>query len=436
MKILGLDISIGKDKIVNAEEPKKKNRRPISSETEQRQKFRTREDIRKLELAIDQFNNLVNYDREDLHQIYRRNLEDPMLWSQWSTRLLKTKDKEFKVKVNDEENEDATRVFESGWFLDYIDAILNSKLWGFSLIQFGAISDNSFIPYKVKNTYNNNFLMMDAVTEVDRDYVKPELAIVTNMPGDSTGIDFMDPKYSDWLIFEGKAHSTGLFTQMSKYLLFKDNVLGNWSEWAEIFGMDAIIGKTDTQDPVERNKFTKALMDLGSRMISVFDTDDDVEYIGSTRTDAFKVYQELAKYVDEQISKLIFGQDVVSNNTGKVVGNVGENIANLYGDSDAKFVARNVNEKLIPMMINLGFKGLDNAIFEWDNTETLSLIERSKIDLDVSYMGFNPDPDYIEKTYGIELDKTEPKRVAPLGQESGAVNNMRDELKKFYGKDV
>jgi len=42
------------------------------------QKFRTREDIRKLENAIDLSENISNYNREDLHRIYRRILNDPM----------------------------------------------------------------------------------------------------------------------------------------------------------------------------------------------------------------------------------------------------------------------------------------------------------------------------------------------------------------------
>jgi phage gp29-like protein len=429
MKLLGFNIT--KD-IVNVD---KENKKHISTQIEQRQKFRTREDIRKLELAIETAQNLVSYDREDLNRIYRRVLDDPMITSQWNTRKLKTQDKEFRILVNDEVDEELTKLFEAGWFIDYMDAMLDSKLWGFTLVEFGAIEDEKFIPYSIK--IDERLLYFDAVTVIDRDYVKPELGIVTKQPGDSTGLSFYDDEFNEWLVFEGKTYSHGLLTQMAKYLLFKMNVLGNWSEWAEVFGMDTIIGKTDKQGN-DRNVFRRALQNLGSMRNGLFGENDEIEYVGTTRQDAYKVYQELAKYVDEQISKLIFGQDVVSNNTGKVVGTVGENIANLYGDSDAKFMQRNINDKLIPLMIDLGFKGLENAVFEWDTTEAMTLGQKVEQDLNISQMGFRLDQDYIEKTYSVKLDEENPikEQVLPPIQNHKPIRNIKNDLNKFLGLDV
>ena len=430
MKILGIDF-FKKEEIVNVSKSEGKK---IIDYTQKQQKYRTREDIRKLEWAIDNYNNIVNYNREDLNRIYRRNLEDPHLYSQWETRRLKTKEREFKVKIGDEENEKATEIFEAGWFLDYIDAILNAKLWGFTLVQFGAIDENKFVNFI--STQQDTSRYYDAVTEIDRDYVKPELGIVTQQSGDSTGISFIDGPGSEWVLFEGKVHDSGLLGKLSKYLLFKDNVLGNWSEWAEVFGMDVRVGKT-SEVGEKRNDFKLALRDLGANGNAVIDPDDSIDYIGTSKSDAFQVYKQFAEYVDGAISKIIFGQDVVSNNTGQVVGTVGENIAALYGDADAKYIQRNVNDKLIPLMIKLGFTGLEGAVFEWDNSENLSLKERSEIDLDVSRMGFQLDTDYVKDVYGVELNEEEPYKPQNLPPiQNKAILNIKDELTKFYGKDV
>jgi len=288
--------------------------------------------------------------------------------------------------------------------MDYVSYMLDSKLWGFTLVEFGAIKDDSFVRWRDEDTK----LIYEAVTVIDRDFVKPEKGIIVRRAGDFDGLDITDEEFSDWLILEGSSDA-GLLRKMARYSLFKDNVLGNWSEWAEVFGMDLTVGKTDSQKD-ERTKFAKALQDLAARGIGVFNQDDEIEFKGTSRTDAYKVYMELASYVDSQLAKLIFGQDVVSNNTGQVVGKTGENISNLYGDTDAKFIARNINDLLIPLMVRQGWK-LEGALFEWDNTEAMSLKDKSEIDLKISQMGQTIDPEYIRDTYGTDL-------VVPLANES------------------
>jgi phage gp29-like protein len=202
----------------------------------------------------------------------------------------------------------------------------------------------------------------------------------------------------------------GILMKAAKYILFKDNALGNWSEWAEVFGMDTRIGKTRSQG-ADREAFIRSIRDMGANSYGVFQLDDEIEYAGTSRTDAYEVYDKLIDRLDADVSKLIFGQDVVSNETGKLKGTVGENIANMYGDNDARFTTGLVNNKLKPLMENLGFdwKGLH---FKYDTTEKLKLAERSDVDLKITQMGFKIDPEYIEQTYGTPVEeKVEPTEL-------------------------
>jgi hypothetical protein len=63
----------------------------------------------------------------------------------------------------------------------------------------------------------------------------------------------------------------------------------------------------------------------------------------------------------------------VTNNTGRVVGNTGENVANMYGAADSKKIENLVNGRLIPFLKTKGFNKFDGYEFRWDNTEKLSL---------------------------------------------------------------
>lgn len=385
----------------------KPKKSPITYILEQ-QKFRTREDLRTLRLAIEAAGNILNFDRQDLHRIYRECMRDSELQSQWESRKMKTKEKEFRIKDNPDsktENKTKTKVLQSSWFFDWIDAALDSKLWGFTPIEFGPMVEGKFFPYEV------NGKLYDAINVLDRDNVKPELGIITSMPAMSTGIKFSDPTFSDNLMFIGKINGEpvqkwGIMYSLVKIIMFKDNCLANWSEWAEVFGMDKRIGKTDT-DGEDRLRFIQAIKNLGTNAYGVFTKNDEIEFMGTQRTDAYKVYNEFVKYVDEKIAKRIWGQDVVNNNTGRVVGTVGENVANMYGDNDAKFVANLVNERLFPLMQQLGYNW-GSAFFEWDTTEKLSLKDKAAIDASIARdMGMDIDEKYITDTYGVPVKKKE-----------------------------
>jgi phage gp29-like protein len=399
--------------------PPERRESPIKYILEQ-QKLRTRQDLLKLRLAVDSAENIVSYDREMLHDIYRECEKDPNLESNWESRKMKVKEKPFKVcdPGMDKENKKLTKVLEAPWFFDWVDSALDCKKWDFSLIEFGPLYHGEFIPYSVNGKY------YDAITVIDRDNVKPELGIITNTPGQSTGLSFSDPKYASHLMFVGSLRSRkGFLWKAAKYILFKDNCLGNWSEWAEVFGMDKRVGYTDV-DGDDRKKFLQALRDIGSNSYGVFGANDKVEYIGTQRTDAYKVYHEFVKYIDEQMAKLVFGQDVVSNNTGKVVGSVGENIANMYGDNDARFIEYLVNKRLFPMMENLGFSWKGHY-FKWDTTEKVSLKDRAEIDAKISKdMGKKHSDEYINNTYGTNVITVEPAESADPAQVNQALRNM------------
>jgi phage gp29-like protein len=380
--------------------PEVKKESPILYVLEQ-QKIRTRQDLLRLRLAVDSAENPNNHDRQLLHDIYRELVRDPNLSANFNSRKMKTKTRAFKLANSAGEEDERTKLFQANWFTDFVDAALDSRLWGYSLIEFGNWNGTTFMPYQVKNK------IYSGVNVIDRDNVKPEYGIITNTPGMNTGVSFDDPKYKNSLLFVGQyGHCLdSILFNATKYILFKDNCLGNWSEWAEVFGMDKRVGYTRTQNE-DRKRFLEAIKNLGANSYGVFNEGDRVEYIGSPRTDAFKVYHELIKYVDSQVSKLVFGQDVVSNNTGQVVGEVGENVANMYGDSDGVFIERLVNGELFAFLKDLGVN-LNGLTFQWDTTEKVPLSQRSEIDLRISQMGYKPTKEYIMKTYGTEVDEAE-----------------------------
>lgn len=385
-------------------------RKSVQDYLAEKQVYRMQEDLFKLRIAIEDAENLTLFNREQLHRIYREVYKDPHLISQWVTRKLKTIEKEFNlVDKADEPSRDATRLLEAQWFMDLMDEILESKLLGFRLIEIGPVKDKKIVSYRAANNR-----VYDPINPINSDHVKPEWGTITREPGTAEGILFEGGPYDANLIFVGKRHDFGMMMSAVKYILFKNNCIENWSEWAEIFGMDMRVGKTFAEGDAKK-KFLDTLKTMGSSGYGIIDKEDEIDHFGTARTDAFKVYKELIQTVDSNISKLIFGQDVVSNNTGHVIGEVGENIANLYGDSDAKFVSRIINDIVLPKLIALGFTEFNGLRFKWDTTEKLTMTEQAAIDLQISQMGYKPAKKFLEDKYNIQLEELpEPTAVKPL----------------------
>ena len=143
-------------------------------------------------------------------------------------------------------------------------------------------------------------MILDPVEIIHRDFVKPESGLVVRQPGDLKGIDFFDPKFKDQLVFCG-GKADGILFKLAKMILFKKNAMENWSEWIEVFGIDAILVKSSTRG-ADRRKLVKALKEFTTARIAIMDESEELSTVGTNKTDAYKVFHEMLKYVDEGIS--------------------------------------------------------------------------------------------------------------------------------------
>jgi phage gp29-like protein len=382
-----------------------------------------KQDLVDLRIAIDQAENVNSYDRSELLDVYRRTERDLNITAQWETRKLKTIEKEF-IIVDEQGNEfdKLYNVFESGWFYDWLNNVLDAKLYGFSLVEFGHwdSSKRRFTDYE-----DGKGRFRDAVELVDRRFVKPEFDAVVKNFSDRQGVSISQGPYSKNLMLIGKRHNLGLLLKLSMYALIKENGLLNWSEWAEVFGMDTRWIQSDAEG-AERRQLEESLRKIGSGAYGIFPADVELNYTGVQRSDAYNVYHKLADYVDQQVSKAIFGQDVVTNNTGRVVGEVGENVSNLYGRADARLVKTVINDKLFPMLSTLGVE-TEGKQFKWKEEEDVDA--RSQVDLRISQMGKRLSDDYIRETYGVE---TEDAEVSTQEAVEDTIRNLKA-LQELYG---
>lgn len=406
MKILGLQIPFTKVQDISVNMPKNSDiRKRITAPT---QLYRSRQDIGTWRSAVQAAESIINPQRYQLLKVYKDIVLDAHLTAAVNQRKNLTLSKDFDIIINDEESEDLEYIIKQKWFRDFIDYSLDSIFYGYSLIQFDSVIDNAF----------------KCVDLVPREYVKPELHIVTNNYSAITGTDYLELPYSNWCIGVGKSKDLGLYMKAAPLVIWKKNAIGAWSEFCEVFGVPIRIGKTNVRDEETRANMENFLKGLGVSSYGVFDTDDLIEIVESGRSDAYQVFDMMIARCNSEISKLILGQTGTMDEKSYVgSAEVQERVLQNVAYNDEFFIEGVLNYQLVPMMVKLGILP-EGAKIKVKAEEDLSLIEQSKIDIELIKTGkFTFTPEYLDEKYGSE--------VIPVNDPT-SVENIKNRLDNLY----
>jgi len=406
MKILGLQIPFTKVEDVSVNRPVNADiRKRITSPT---QLYRSRQDIATWRAAVTAAESIYNPQRYMLYKCYNDMVLDAHLTAAINQRKSLTLSKEFEVELNDEESEEYEYIVKQKWFYDFVNYALDSKFYGYSLIQFDSVIDNVF----------------KAVELVPREYVKPEFHIVTNNYSVNYGTDYLENPYRNWCIGVGEPRDLGLIMKAAPLVIWKKNAMGAWSEFAEVFGTPLRIGKTNVRDEETRANMENMLKNMGVAAYGVFDTDDLIELIESNRSDAHQVYNEMISRCNSEISKLILGQTSTLDEKSFVgSAEVHERILNNIGFQDEIFIENVINAQLVPMMQRLGLlpDGIKICV---KSEENMTLEQQSKIDIELLKSGkYKFTPEYLKEKYGSDVIEI---------NEVGSVQDIKNRLDNLY----
>lgn len=110
---------------------------------------------------------------------------------------------------------------------------------------------------------------------------------------------------------------TGLARAAVIGYMFQSGSVKNWAAFAEVYGMPLRVGKYDplTAGPAEIAKLRTAIVNLGFDAACVMPNDMQIEIEDGRRpTSGDNVFEGLARFWDEQISKLVLGQTMTADN--------------------------------------------------------------------------------------------------------------------------
>lgn len=380
--------------------------------------IRSRQDISTWRNAVIAAESIQFPNRYELYRLYKDVLNDAHLSSLIETRKNAILSSQFIVTKNGKENESKTEYITKKWLYDFINLALDSKFWGFSLIQLGDFINDEFID----------------VSLIPRQYVKQEFNLVANI-GAITGENYLDPKYTDWYIPVGDKRDLGLLMKAAPLVLWKKGALSAWAEYTEKYGTPYRIVSTDTRDAATHQNAVDMLSQMGSSLWAVLNKEDKFELLEPKNSSASDIFKNLIDVCNSELSKLILGQTSTSDEKAHVgASRVHENVMHQVNKADLVFIQNIFTYQLIPLLNKRGL-GFNGYKIEAEADDEIELLEKAKIDIQLLKY-YDIPQDYILETYGTPvIPRTTPISqdvpATPIDSEITSVQNRLDEL---YGK--
>lgn len=284
--------------------------------------------------------------------------KDPHLFSQLQTRKLAVTGLDWEVQPFSEAEEDkqiAEFVSEQLKALDNLDEIMLDALdalgkgisileiqWGMDQNGANAIKDIEYVHPKK--------LVWDGFTD--------ELKVCTReFP---TGLSFPKNKF---VIHSYKARSghpsrAGILRVVAWMYLFKNYDVKDWVAFCEVFGMPLRLGKySPSASEEDKLQLMRTLVEIGTDAAGMVPDGTMIEFIESQKTASAQLYERLARYCDEQMSKAILGQTLTADSGGGsyAQSKTHNEVRHDLTVADAKALATTIRRDIIRPLVEYNF---------------------------------------------------------------------------------
>ena len=263
---------------------------------------------------------------------------------------------------------------------------------------------------------------------------------------DETPSGILLPK-NKFIIHKYKARSghparAGILRVVAWMYLFKNYDIKDWISFAEVYGLPFRLGKyAPGSSDEEKRALMQALIQLGADAAGIIPEGASIEFVTTEKTSSTDLYERLARYCDEQISKAILGQTLTSDSGGGsyAQSKTHNEVRHDLTVADCKALAATLRRDLIRPLVLFNFgeeKRIPRIRFDCEEDEDLmqtanvvgTLVEKTGLPVPLSYLykKFSiPEPEdgeaiatpsyYAQQAAGPALPlKAQPRRYVAL----------------------
>ena len=308
------------------------------------------------------------------------------------------------LNEKDEPNQILNKIISKTWFVDFIRYSLDSIFFGHSLIELDFD--------ETKKEITN-------VSLIERRNVIPEKQMVAINLYDLQGPQYTSEIYANYYVPVQYNEHLGLLLTATSSVLFKRYARASWSQFTEKFGKPIPIVNTYAS-PEDKQKILYELLEMGENGAYVLDGEaEKVSFANPLSGDNSKNFDTLIRLENEEMSKLILGQTMTTDNGSSLSqSEVHERVSNEIQESDMQFIANIVNDLLIPKMVALGYTAdLLNHKFEFCYFYNQRKEEQNKIkEQETNILNteferviklapyFKIDTNYIKEKFGVPVE--------------------------------
>jgi hypothetical protein len=206
----------------------------------------------------------------------------------------------------------------------------------------------------------------------------------------------------------------GILEQITPLTIFKRHSWAAWDEFEQVFGVPIRIARTMIDTKKHRDDLQNWLENMGTLSYGIFDKRVDLEIKENNKSDAFNVFAQKIAMVNKEISKAALGQTMTMGDGGSYSqANVHLSILDEITNADIADVEDWFNNRFINVMRAWGYDIPDGHYLDIVANASLNPAEKIKVDEALMRNGWNLDKDYIERTYEVKIDDTQPRSTQP-----------------------
>lgn len=313
-------------------------------------------------------------------------------------------------KPVDEINE----LIDSTGFDDLITEIMESKFWGYSIMEPTFWKDHDD-----KWEMSANLL--------PRFNYRPEKGIVAFQQMGEDGINIREGIYAKTVMEVGQTKDLGLLLSAAQYAILKRGGVGDWAMFVQVFGRPIIDATWDGFDEGQRVKLQKSL-DIGPGGVIVRPEGTTVNLLDGASGQS-NVHGDFYKAMNKEISKALLGTTETtesSDSSGYAQAEThGEQDDNKH-ESDLSFVRKVLNSRFTRVLQSAGFnvKGGSFVIqgdeVRLDKAQAFEIHKSMVMDINLPL-----DHDFFYEEYGLP----KPENYEQIIKDRKALSNVVEKHK-------
>jgi len=331
-----------------------------------------------------------------IQQLYKDAMLDNHLQGAIESRILRVVNKRFVFKDTDDKQDDKlSKLINKKWFRHAVRKAIESKFYGYSMF---LISD-----------FTSGFIRK--VIDIPRENVIPERGLLLKEAFNPSGEAIRFNDFPNFLIYiQLLPEAVGILERLAPMTIYKRHSWASWDDFEQIFGVPIRIARTMINTKKHKDDLQHWLEMMGTASYGIFDKQTEIEIKENQKTDSFNVFDKKIERINKEMSKGVVGQTMtMDDGASKSQAEVHLQVFQDITDADIADVQDWINDEFLPVLRNLGYDIPEGYTVELHDKKNVKPSEKIKEDSELMKYGYNLTTEYIESTYGVTLDKENPK---------------------------